>query len=494
MKLRSLTTRPALAEVSGNPNVRKRKASVAMIDAAAFRAGKRVEMDENVQKGSQRKVGRPRKESRVGVDRTMEQQASDRTQVRPPMNWKPQSAGGVAGEFADDTDLHLRLEPSPSLFSGSSEASPGKVSKSPCKKGQVTLDRPTSEAGIDMNYLRRCDPAVKLTDFSNLRKARKEAPTSVFDLYKKLRDIPHGLIPSALETRYVQDADTPRKSNEPHSKSSFLEAVKTPFPSHCLDRMKSTVDNVLEKAKRAHSQNAHEKQWGALVNQVLCEVECWQKESEQIVVLNVETCSIQPAEIRPKRPGGGARIDCDVQSQKSDAKTNTTSENMGRMVDWCLAMNVDQDDMDVIEQAFAKMADNACSLNQSLSYIRNNSLLLDFEIKKTLQPRDPQVQLAIWASSALLKKRLHGWNTLMPMPAIVVNGHSWTYYIFFEMDKDLMMAGPYDFGTTGNLNGIWTIYYRLHVIAEWGRTKYKEWFEENVVEWARERCDGEVSS
>ena len=56
------------------------------------------------------------------------------------------------------------------------------------------------------------------------------------------------------------------------------------------------------------------------------------------------------------------------------------------------------------------------------------------------------------------------------------------------------MAGPYDFGTTGNLNGIWTIYYRLHVIAEWGRTKYKEWFEENVVEWARERCDGEVGS
>ena len=305
MKLRSLTTRPALAEVSGNPNVRKRKASVAMIDAAALRAGKRVEMDENVQKGSQRKVGRPRKESRVEVDRTMEQHASDRTQVRPPMNRKPQSAGGVAGEFVDDNDLHLRLEPSPSLFSGSSEASPGKVSKSPSKKGQVTLDRPTSEAGIDMNYLRRCDPAVKLTDFSNLRKARKEVPTSVFDLYKKLRDIPHGLIPSALEvclnfnkvfglghadiyqTRYVQDADTPRKSNEPHSKSSFLEAVKTPFPSHCLDRMKSTVDNVLEKAKRAHSQNAHEKQWGALVNQVLCEVECWQKESEQIVVLNV---------------------------------------------------------------------------------------------------------------------------------------------------------------------------------------------------------------
>lgn len=51
--------------------------------------------------------------------------------------------------------------------------------------------------------------------------------------------------------------------------------------------MKSTADNVWGKALRAHSENAQERQWGALVNQLLCEVEIWQKWPEQVVVLNV---------------------------------------------------------------------------------------------------------------------------------------------------------------------------------------------------------------
>ena len=47
------------------------------------------------------------------------------------------------------------------------------------------------------------------------------------------------------------------------------------------------------------------------------------------------------------------------------------------------------------------------------------------------------------------------------------------------------MAGPYPFGSTETLNGIWTIFYRLHIIMEWGMTKYKDWFKANVVESAR---------
>ena len=49
-----------------------------------------------------------------------------------------------------------------------------------------------------------------------------------------------------------------------------------------------------------------------------------------------------------------------------------------------------------------------------------------------------------------------------------------------------MMAGPYPFGTTDCLNGIWSILYRLHVIMTWGMTRYKDWFEEQVVKPARE--------
>ena len=51
------------------------------------------------------------------------------------------------------------------------------------------------------------------------------------------------------------------------------------------------------------------------------------------------------------------------------------------------------------------------------------------------------------------------------------------------------MAGPYDFGTTATLSGIWTIYYRLHIIMQWGMTEYKPWFQAHVVESARRYRD-----
>ena len=108
------------------------------------------------------------------------------------------------------------------------------------------------------------------------------------------------------------------------------------------------------------------------------------------------------------------------------------------MVDWCVGIDVDANEMEVIEEAFAKTIDHATSLNQTFSYIRDYPLILDIEIKKVLQPRDPQVQLAIWASAALLKKRLMGWDTSLPMPAVAVNGHSWDFYIFFEVNQKLV--------------------------------------------------------
>ena len=110
------------------------------------------------------------------------------------------------------------------------------------------------------------------------------------------------------------------------------------------------------------------------------------------------------------------------------------------MVDWCLGIRVDANDMKVIKQAFAKTPDYATSLNQTFSSIRNHPLILDIEVKKVLQARGPQVQLAIWASSALLKKRMMSWDTSLPMPALAVYGHSWVFYIFFEVDQELVCA------------------------------------------------------
>ena len=155
-----------------------------------------------------------------------------------------------------------------------------------------------------------------------------------------------------------------------------------------------------------------------------------------------ENCDIQPLEMRPKRPSPHGRIpiNCDAETETAagDGKIETPSDNVGRMVDWCLGLKINRNDEQVIDKAFSKSRDYESSLNQTFSYIRDHPLILDIEIEIPLQPRDPRVQLAVWASSALIKKRYMGWDTSLPMPAVAVNGHSWDYYIFFERGKALV--------------------------------------------------------
>ena len=299
MKLRSRDTRPALAQVSGNPYSRKRKASTTMTDAPPRKYGKKAVMNENVEESTRRGRGRPPKNRQVLTDEEeyVEQSASRR---------RGQSGKNAELANSGEPSLPIRAELPPSIWSPSRSASPRKAGTSPSKRGQITLDKPVSEAAIDMDYLSRCDPAVHLTTFRELKMQGVGIPSPVDDLFRKLQGVPRGPIPYALKVFrphlnadaiwnllihaqpvYEEDANTPRKSKEPHSDSYYLEPEKTPFPQRCLDRMKSTADLLLGKASRAHSENAHERQWGGLVNQLLCEVEAWQKWPGEVVVLNV---------------------------------------------------------------------------------------------------------------------------------------------------------------------------------------------------------------
>ena len=304
MKLRSGHTRPALAETSGNPYSRKRKTSTTTRVIPAAKKSKGAATIGNVEG-----VGRRSRRGWLGRDRQADIQEVDHMAQPPPDRGvrgrgRPRKTAQLATPL--DSDLLLLSKHSQSVPSRPSSPSKSKGSRSPSKRGQITLDKPTSEAAIDMNYLARCNPAVVLTTFGDLKEAQEAISLVVVDLFEKLRDVPLGLIPAALQVAssplypsdglklannsqhdYEHDANTPRKSKESHGESYFLEQERTPFPQDCLNRMKSTADKVREKAQWTQSQNAHERQWGALVNQLLCEVEIWQKERTQIVVLNV---------------------------------------------------------------------------------------------------------------------------------------------------------------------------------------------------------------
>ena len=88
------------------------------------------------------------------------------------------------------------------------------------------------------------------------------------------------------QSSYNNDRSTPRKTKTLIPACYYLPPTATPYPSPYLDRLKTTVDKVSDKAKRAFRTAAHERQWGILVSQLLFEVELWASEG-RIAALNV---------------------------------------------------------------------------------------------------------------------------------------------------------------------------------------------------------------
>ena len=45
--------------------------------------------------------------------------------------------------------------------------------------------------------------------------------------------------------------------------------------------------------------------------------------------------------------------------------------------------------------------------------------------------------------------------------------------------------GPMPMGDTSDLNGLWQIVHRLLILIEWGKNEYSQWFQDNVMSWAK---------
>ncbi|KAL8709049.1 MAG: hypothetical protein Q9220_006173 [cf. Caloplaca sp. 1 TL-2023] len=167
-----------------------------------------------------------------------------------------------------------------------------------------------------------------------------------------------------------------------------------------------------------------------------------------------ENCSIAPNEIRPTSSTGEPIV---TDKSTADTDAETSGIPIGRMIDWVLALRLDDVDNDLISDAFASVPFARRSLNQSLTdFLRKCPNFIDFELKKEQAARDPEVQLAVWASAGLNKKKLMGWSTDLPMPGIVIDGHKWTSYLFFEQKHSAINEAkhvPTAANNAANVNG-----------------------------------------
>ncbi|KAL8819560.1 MAG: hypothetical protein Q9223_002033 [Gallowayella weberi] len=427
MRLRDRPTQKTLAEVSINIHTRKRKHAEATADLGNVR-------DRNNAQQAQRKRGRPAKPKNkaLAAKDNGGYQKPDPIPAPPP----PTSI------------------PSLPPLSRSSARSPSRSpSRSPTKN--FSMARP--QEPIEMKFLESCTPPVFRNTFKQLRAEGKDA--------------------------YDKDFDTPRKSKEPGEKLDYLESSQTPFSAKQCARLMETLEMVLLKAERNARLEAHERQWGAVVSQILDEVELWS--NGKVALFNIENCPIVPDRLKLLRPKSGRYINEELQS--TSIKPDTT-ENISRMVDWSFGLELGFDDKRLINEAYKWCDDYEHSLNQTLSYVYNYPLFLDIKIKKAYASRDPEVQLATWAAAGILKRRHHGWNSIMiPTLAIVVDGHEWYNHIFFELAGEIIMTPAARFGDTRDNNGIWTIFHRLANVLTWAQTDYAQWVQDAIVGWAKKK-------
>ena len=130
----------------------------------------------------------------------------------------------------------------------------------------------------------------------------------------------------------------------------------------------------------------------------------------------------------------------EIETARTRDSTTESSLTTSRMVDLSIGLDLEKKDWKTVALAFSKMADNTQSLNQSLSYIKNTPLIMDFELKRSNSNQDPRVQLAVWKAGGFKKMQYHKWDTSIPMPGITISGSEWDCFLFFVRDSELVSA------------------------------------------------------
>ena len=178
-KLRSATLRPALAEASKNPRLRKRKPTRAPAKSQAKKKrSKEIEL-------------RGRTINSTHADKEKEGSSDVHKEIGPSVENR--------GPLQPCSSIPILTPSQRSSNSGTLSRGKSSKSKSPSKKGVKNVGQAVSNAGIDLPFLGQCTPNLVPATFEDLE-AENKIPEKVKSLYWKLQ-IPFGVIPRELKVR-----------------------------------------------------------------------------------------------------------------------------------------------------------------------------------------------------------------------------------------------------------------------------------------------------
>ncbi|KAL9597190.1 MAG: hypothetical protein Q9219_005312 [cf. Caloplaca sp. 3 TL-2023] len=402
------------------------------------------------------------------------------------------------------TTLKLNDDPSREGYpSQSSQASPSRPASSSHQTSQSrgtssqkppstpknvkNMDDKYKSEQVVLEFLEKSNPPVSVRKIEQVRARYGQVPQDVLELYNLLDEAPIGnTIPSTLQTSYEADANTPRGSKHRPRGRDYSSPAQDPWPQEYHQYLKNFINNVMQKA--ADSETGHECQWEDVVFRIANVFELW-PEAEMVQSINVRTIQFEPAQICPVLPNGPFTLEpakpSDQEASSAASSRSGKDLYLKRQVDRVMALKIADDERYRLNRAFAPNPHPYLhSVNQTHGSTSLIPFWLNIEIKRWFQPVDPRIQLAIWTAAGFLKRQLMAWDLKFPVPGITVEGHVWRLYVFFWLDGEITMMGPVIIGSTETLSQTWQLIRSMYLLVRWGSTKYRKWFEDNILKWA----------
>ncbi|KAM6513107.1 hypothetical protein FALCPG4_015580 [Fusarium falciforme] len=166
----------------------------------------------------------------------------------------------------------------------------------------------------------------------------------------------------------------------------------------------------------------------------------------------------------------------------------TTSQ--AKMVDFCIYLMPETEQIALNATKSLRRALPCNVINHTdIVSLRNRPIAVSIETKRRggVQPATAELQLGTWHAAQwkfledLVARSGGSFDGLPFLPAIIVEGHHWSFAATTREGQQTVLWLEKEFGSTSSLLGVYKAVWGLQRLAQWAREVYWPWFRRNAL-------------
>ncbi|KAF4986695.1 hypothetical protein FDECE_15821 [Fusarium decemcellulare] len=168
----------------------------------------------------------------------------------------------------------------------------------------------------------------------------------------------------------------------------------------------------------------------------------------------------------------------------------TTSQ--AKMIDFGIYISLEAENssevIDAVENLRRALPCNVIN-HTDFDCLRNRPLAVSIETKKrnSISPEAAEIQLGTWHAAQwkfledLVKRSRGSFDGLPFLPAVIVNGHEWSFAATTKEGQKTILWLEKGFGSTSSSLGVFKVVWGLQRLAKWVREVYWPWYKTNAL-------------